>query len=147
MQPNQQQFQEELYHTSVLYYNLNCFTFPLQGSIPTAQCNQVVDPTTGQNACLNLFGNLRRNSLVGPKLVDVDFSAYKNFPIRSVSETFNVQFRAEMFNILNHANFAPPINNVAVLEAGPASFVSNAGLIDRTTTTSRQIQFGLKVVW
>jgi hypothetical protein len=52
-------------------------------------------------------GNVRRNSLIGPKLVDADFSVYKNFPIRKISETFRVQFGAEMFNILNHANFAP----------------------------------------
>jgi hypothetical protein len=126
-----------------VYYNTKCFTFPLQGAIPNAQCNQVVDPTTKQNACLNLFGNVRRNSLVGPRLVDVDFSVYKNFPIRKISETFNVQFRAELFNVLNHANFAPPINNVAVLQ--PVSGIPTAGLLDRTTTTSRQIQFGLKL--
>jgi hypothetical protein len=138
---------------SVLYYNPSCFAFPLQGTIPDVQCNKVVNPTTGQPGCLNLFGNVKRNSLVGPKLVDVDFSAYKNFPVRAISESFNVQFRAELFNILNHANFAPPINNVAVLQsnvvgtANVGSYVSNAGLIDRTTTTSRQIQFGLKVIW
>jgi hypothetical protein len=139
--------------TGPIYYNPQCFSLPLQGTIPNAQCNQVVDPATGQNACLNLFGNVRRNSMVGPKLVDVDFSAYKNFPLTAISETFKVQFRAELFNVLNHANFAPPINNVAILgsnvgnNANVASFVSNAGLIDRTTTTSRQIQFGLKVIW
>jgi len=50
-----------------------------------------------------------------------------------------------MFNILNHVNFAPPINNVAVLQA--VSVIPTAGLLDRTTTTSRQIQFGLKLTW
>ncbi len=102
-----------------IYYNQQCFTLPVP---------------------LNLFGNVRRNSLIGPKLVDVDFSVYKNFPVHRISENSNVQFRAEMFNVLNHANFAPPINNVAVL-------FSTAGLLDRTTTTSRQIQFGLKLNW
>ena len=128
-----------------IYYNTQCFTFPLQGSIPSAQCNTVADPNTGKPACLNLFGDVRRNSLIGPKLVDVDFSLFKNFPIHKISETFNVQFRAEMFNILNHTNFGPPINNVAVLQA--VSVIPTAGLLDRTTTTSRQIQFGLKVNW
>lgn len=127
-----------------IYYNTKCFTLPLQGSIPDAQCHKVVDPNTGQNACLNLFGKVGRNSLVGPKLVNVDFSVYKNFPIRKISESFNVQFRAELFNIFNHANFAPPINNVAVLTPQPALFPT-AGFLDRTTTTSRQVQFGLKV--
>jgi hypothetical protein len=139
-----------------IYYNTQCFTFPLQ--IAGAPCNPVTDPTPGNtnSECLNVFGNVGRNSLIGPKLVDVDFSVYKNFPIRKISESFNLQFRAEMFNILNHASFAPPINNVFILQTGAidpntnktiGQFVSNAGLLDRTTTTSRQIQFGLKLSW
>jgi hypothetical protein len=62
--------------------------------------------------------------------------------VRKISESFNVQFRAELFNVFNHANFAPPINNVVFQ---PVSGIPTAGLLDRTTTTSRQIQFGLKV--
>ncbi len=155
-----------------IYYNQQCFTFPLQGSIPNAQCNYgplggmtgmdgipvpsvINDAVTGQPACLNLGGNVRRNSLIGPKLVDVDFSVYKNFPVHRISESFKVQFRAEMFNILNHTNFAPPINNVAVLTTttnasgniNGTAVIPTAGLLDRTTTTSRQVQFGLKVIW
>jgi outer membrane receptor protein involved in Fe transport len=108
-----------------IYYNPQCFAYP---------------PA-------RVFGNVGRNSLVGPKLVNVDFSVYKNFPLRKISETFNVQFRAELFNVLNHANFAPPINNVAILDGSGSGFVTNAGLLDRTTTTSRQVQFGLKINW
>ena len=150
-----------------IYYNQQCFTFPLQGSIPNAQCNYgplggtngipsvIPDAVTGKPACLNLGGDVRRNSLIGPKLVDMDFSVFKNFPIRRISESFKVQFRAEMFNILNHTNFAPPINNVAVLTTttdangniNGTSVIPTAGLLDRTTTTSRQVQFGLKVTW
>ena len=141
-----------------IYYNQQCFTFPQQGSIPDALCNHTFDPNGKvQPFCLNEFGNVKRNSLVGPKLVDVDFSVYKNFPIRKISESFNVQFRAELFNVFNHANFAPPINNVAILQTGTAtdslgntiinvgSTIPTGGSLDRTTTTSRQIQFGLKV--
>jgi hypothetical protein len=149
-----------------IYYNQQCFTFPLQGSIPDAQCNYglptmgqttnlITDAVTGKNACLNVAGDVRRNSLIGPKLVDVDFSVYKNFLVRGISENFNVQFRAEFFNLPNRTNLAPPINNVAVLQANTdttgnivtTSTIPTAGLIDRTTTTSRQIQFGLKINW
>ncbi len=63
----------------------------------------MTDPTTAQPACTNLLGNVGRNSFPGPKLVDVDFSVFKNFPIHRISEKSNVQFRVEMFNILNHA--------------------------------------------
>ena len=144
-----------------IYYNQQCFTFPLQGAIPDAQCNYgaspntITDAVTGKPACVNVGGNVRRNSLIGPKLVDLDFSVYKNFPVHRFSESFNVQFRAELFNIFNHANFAPPINNVAVLSTttdssgniNGTSVIPTAGLLDRTTTTSRQVQFGLKLIW
>jgi hypothetical protein len=139
------------------YYNQQCFTFPQQRSIPDALCNHTSDANGNHLPfCLNEFGNVGRNSLVGPKLVDVDFSVYKNFPIRKISESFNVQFRAELFNVFNHANFAPPINNVAILQTNSSvdafgnpiilgSTIPTAGSLDRTTTTSRQIQFGLKL--
>jgi hypothetical protein len=55
------------------------------------------------------LGNAGRNSIIGPPLVNFDFSLYKNFPVKSISENFSVQFRAEFFNVLNHANFAPPL--------------------------------------
>ncbi len=137
------------------YIRLNCLGLPLQGAIPDAECVKVTDPTTGGPACANLLGNVGRNSLPGPRLVDVDLSVFKNFPIRRISEAFNVQFRAEMFNVFNHSNFAPPIVNAAVLSpitsavgtVTGASGIPNAGAIDRTTTTSRQIQFGLKINW
>jgi hypothetical protein len=142
-----------------IYYNPQCFTFPLEGSIPNPSCNNTSDASGNRLPfCLNKFGNVGRNSLVGPKLVDVDFSVYKNFPIHRISENFNVQFRAEMFNILNHTNFAPPINNVAILQTNSGvdpkgnpivlgSTIPTGGSLDRTTTNSRQVQFGLKVNW
>src|SRR5207253_7262441 len=58
--------------------------------------------------CPNIRGNLGRNSIIGPGLFNVDFSVLKNNYIPRISETFNVQFRAEMFNVLNRTNFAPP---------------------------------------
>jgi hypothetical protein len=54
-----------------------------------------------------------------------------------------LQFRAEFFNLLNHANFGPP--NATLFSAGAAS--ASAGLITATATTSRQIQFGLKLIF
>ena len=62
------------------------------------------------------------------------------------TERYRLQFRAELFNILNHANFAPPVQNLSLFGAN-GSPVSTAGLITSTLTTSRQIQFGLKLIW
>ncbi|MGI8743281.1 MAG: TonB-dependent receptor domain-containing protein [Bryobacteraceae bacterium] len=92
------------------------------------------------------LGNAGRNIVTGPALSNLDTSLFKNNRITKISETFNVQFRAEFFNILNHANFAPPLRNLSLFSAG-GSAISSAGLIDSTLTTSRQIQFGLKVIW
>jgi hypothetical protein len=53
------------------------------------------------------FGSAPRNSLEGPKFFQWDFSAMKNFP---VTEKVKVQFRGDLFNILNHPNFGNPGN-------------------------------------
>jgi Carboxypeptidase regulatory-like domain/TonB-dependent Receptor Plug Domain len=95
---------------------------------------------------VNLMGNLGRNSLIGPNLSDFDFSLFKNTKIPKISESMNVQFRVELFNIFNHPNFASPVDNSTLFSQTGAP-ISGAGLIDSTTTDSREIQFGLKVIW
>ena len=94
----------------------------------------------------NRWGNLGRNSLIGPGIWQLDFSVFKNNRVKRISENFNVQFRAEFFNILNHPNFASPTQNLTVFDQSGAP-VPSAGLITSTQTTSRQIQFALKVIW
>ena len=88
-----------------------------------------------------LVGNSRRNQFYGPALTTVDFSIFKNF---AILEKLNLQFRAEFFNLLNHPNFAAPnfLN-----DANNSIGTSNAGIIGSTSTSPRQIQFGLKLVW
>jgi hypothetical protein len=94
----------------------------------------------------NRWGNLGRNSLIGPGLSKLDFSVFKNNHVQRVSEDFNVQFRAEFFNILNHANFASPTDNLTIFDQHGVS-VPSAGLVTSTQTTSRQIQLALKFIW
>ena len=103
------------------------------------QCFAVPNPIT-------LRGNLGRNTLIGPGLVNFDFSLFKNNYIKRISDRFNAQFRAEFFNILNHPNFAPPLDNRNIFDS-TGSRVANAGLITSTQTPSRQIQFALKLIW
>ena len=99
------------------------------------------------------YGNAPRDTLIGPGLATWDFSLMKETRIR---ERLNLQFRAEFFNILNHANFNTPNLIVAVLTPPPqgsttvstlAQVNPTAGQITSTSTTSRQIQFGLKLLW
>ena len=86
------------------------------------------------------YGNLGRDTLIGPGLATWDLSATKTTALR---ERLTLQFRAEFFNLLNHANFNIP-NAVTFTPTGVSP---TAGLITSTSTTSRQIQFGLKLLW
>ena len=73
------------------------------------------DPTPGT------FGNSRRNNFYGPGYSDVDLSVFKN---TKIGERVTVQFRAEMFNLLNRINYAPPSITFATC---PASGISSGG--------------------
>ena len=92
------------------------------------------------------YGNVGRDTYIGPGLATWDFSVLKE---TRVNERLNVQFRAEIFNLLNRANFNTP--NLIVFTppnpANPTGLSSTAGAITSTSTTSRQVQFGLKFLW
>ena len=85
----------------------------LSGSIPggkafnpAAFAAPSTDPVSG--AALQQ-GNLSRNALRGFSTTQWDFAVHRDFPVH---ESLKLQFRAEMFNLLNHPNFAPPIGNL-----------------------------------
>jgi Carboxypeptidase regulatory-like domain/TonB-dependent Receptor Plug Domain len=107
------------------YIKTQCFAFPNPGT---------------------RFGDAGRNILIGPGILNLDTSLVRNL---GGSEMFHAQFRAEFFNVLNHTNFASPVvttNNTSLFGANGAP-ISSAGVLTSTTTTSRQIQFGLKLIW
>ena len=135
------------------YVNLSCFSPPtLPAGVSAASlpfpCNPGPPSVVAAfpNACLNLFGNNGKNSLIGPNLTNFDFSLFKNNYIPRISETFNVQFRAEFFNVLNHPNFQPPFDSNVIFNANGGVNLA-AGKINFTATDNRQIQFGLKLAW
>jgi len=103
------------------------------------QCFAPPSPTTQ-------FGNEGRNSLIGPGLIDFDFSLMKNFPFHAISESFNAQFRAEFFNILNRPNFTSPNDNRVIMDQF-GNIQPNAGAITLMNTGPREIQFALKLSW
>jgi len=82
------------------------------------------------------FGDSRIGNLRGPDLVDFDFVLQKNFKIR---ESQQVEFRAEIFNLLNHPNFGLPGGGSSV----PVDVPGGAS-ITNTSTDNRQIEFALK---
>jgi hypothetical protein len=107
------------------YIKLQCFAFP--------------NPS-------NRLGNSSRNQRTGPGLVNFDMSLFKNNSIKRISESFNAKFRVEVFNAFNRPNFLPPLDFNALFDQSGVP-VPGAGLIDSTGTPSRQIQFGLKLIW
>ncbi len=86
------------------------------------------------------YGNAGRDTLTGPGLATWDLSFLKDVTVR---EGVNLQFRAELFNVLNRANFNMP--NAVVFT--PSGVSPTAGVITATSTTARQIQFGVKLLW
>jgi hypothetical protein len=84
--------------------------------------------------------------LIGPGLIDMDFSLFKNIPIPKISEAFKAQFRAELFNVFNRPNFTAPNDNRVIMDSA-GTLSGSAGAVTLTNTTSRQIQFALKLAW
>ncbi len=85
--------------------------------------------------------------------MNLDFSILKNFPIKSISEAFNIQFRAEFFDITNHDNFVPPQpgsgdGNAALFNSdGSSTGAGQITLFANGQQPAREIQFAIKVNW
>ncbi len=97
--------------------------------------NAFLAPSTGT------LGNAGRDSLTGPGLAELDASLLKD---TALTESTKLQFRAEFFNVLNHTNFATPN---AIVYSSATQVSPTAGVITATSTASRQIQFGLKLLF
>jgi Carboxypeptidase regulatory-like domain/TonB dependent receptor/TonB-dependent Receptor Plug Domain len=111
------------------YVNVSCFAFP------------AFDPVTG----LTHLGTAGRNSILGPGLTDFDTSLVKN---TKISEAVNLQFRAELFNVLNHVNYAtPPKAGTQLFNGSGAALATGGVLVGPTASSSRQAQFGVKVLF
>jgi hypothetical protein len=110
------------------------------GPIVTGNPNQWFNPNAFILPTAGTYGSLGRGVFTGPGLADLDLSLFKNFPVR---ERTTLQFRAEVFNVENRANFGTP--NATVFSG--TSISPSAGLITNTVTTSRQTQFGLKLIF
>ncbi|MGC1359992.1 MAG: carboxypeptidase-like regulatory domain-containing protein [Silvibacterium sp.] len=103
---------------------------------------QYFDPEAYIVPVAGTYGNAGRDSLVGPGLANLDASLKKT---TALTEKTNLQFRAEFFNLLNHTNFGTP--NEVVYSAAGTTPSPTAGVITSTSSTSRQIQFGVKLLF
>ena len=84
------------------------------------------------------FGNVHRNSLVGPGFEDVDFSILKT---TKITERVSMQLRAESFDLLNHPNFGQP---GSVAGAGGFGTIGNTRFPTGDSGSSRQLQFAVR---
>jgi hypothetical protein len=124
---------------------------PPQGSSSTLWFN----PAAFAPSQIGFRGNAGRNILTGPNFKSVDLSMVKNI---SWQERFTIQFRFEVFNIFNRANFDLPSNTengeslftfVPASSSRPASFSPTAGFgrIFNTIGDARELQFALKFIF
>lgn len=104
--------------------------------------DRYLDASQFQLQPAGFFGNLGRNTTIGPGYANVDLSLVKDFPIR---EGIRVQFRGELFNIFNRANFSIPLLEIYNDASGIPE--QSFGRITSTISTSRQVQFALKLVF
>jgi hypothetical protein len=133
----------------------NPFMFQLSPTSYNPNASPLCAPPAGLSnaACYNgQLGNAGRGILRGPGIRALDFSVVKDTRLRFLGEGGSLQFRAEFFNILNHTNLGNPnavIFGGSPTDTGPYSEKPNAsaGQITATSTTSRQIQFALKVIF
>ena len=103
---------------------------------------------------IGTYGNLGRDTIIGPNLWNLDNSLTKDFKVKKISEQFAVQFRAEFFNILNHPSFQNPTtanifagNPGAGAQAPGVALNSSAGTITATNSQPRQVQLALKITF
>jgi hypothetical protein len=101
-------------HSALQYINPACF----------------VAPPTGE------LGNASRVPVVGPDFVNTDFSVIKQFALPR--EGMGLNFRAEFFNLWNHAQFGLPVNDINA---------EGFGAVNSTVNNPRLIQFALKLTF
>ena len=129
-----------------------------QGTIPTGCGNLAAGTPVGTpqrwfNPCAfgipdpGFLGNVGSNVLRGPGFATLDMSVGKNVPLGFLGEAGKLEFRAEGFNLLNRANFGLPNRTAFTALQNVESPLATAGRINRTISTSRQLQFALKILF
>jgi hypothetical protein len=130
------------------FFNPFAFVRPvvLTGQVIPSSNGAAIAGATGTD-----FGNVGRNVLRGPAQNNIDFSIIKRFHF---SESKNVEFRAEFFNLFNHVNFANPVSNFNAVPSSSIdpntgriispSDLGDFGRINSTSNNPRLIQFAIK---
>jgi Carboxypeptidase regulatory-like domain len=112
------------------------------GNVIEGGPNQYFNPNAFAIPVAGTYGNVGRDTLIGPGMAGLDLAVTKK---TTISEKLQLQFRAEVFNVFNRANFGTP--NAVVFASASSAPAPTAGLITSTAGTSRQIQLGLSLRW
>jgi hypothetical protein len=145
-------------------------TVPIAAGTPLGTPNLYFDPCAFVLAPVGYEGNVGRNSVIGPGLLNLDYSLVKDTSVKWLGEAGKIQFRAELFNIMNHPNFGQPAGRTVFsgsladgvncpLTGCPANTENPTTLVGVIQSTangttaaqsagnSRQIQFGMKIIF
>ena len=117
--------------------SVGCAGFPAGKRLRGA--DNFYDPCGFSLPAIGTYGNLGRNTLIGPGVASIDLGVEKSFNLR---ERASVMFRAEVFNIMNRTNLGLPVTR-PLTATGTAN--ASAGRITYTATSSRQLQFALRI--
>ena len=109
---------------------------------PLEAPNLYFDPCAFSAPAPGTIGNAGRNTIIGPRVVNLDISLQKDF---SIDSKRNLQFRAEFFNLPNHTNFSAA--NANIFRGAGGTRNPNAGRITSTDGNARQIQFALRLTF
>jgi len=112
------------------------------GTCPAGSAFALPVSTIGTRTVFH-FGSLGRNVIIGPGFNNTDFSIIKN---TRLTESVRLQFRTEVFDIFNHANFGQPGR---VAQPGSTTFgvITNTRFATGDSGSSRQIQFAMKLLF
>ena len=105
------------------------------------------DPCSFSIALAGFLGNAGRDILSSPGVFTVDITLAKDTPVKYLGEAGKLEFRAEIFNILNRPNFSFPSRNVFAGTADVQAPIATVGQITSTVTNARQIQLALKLLF
>jgi hypothetical protein len=133
-----------------------CGKFPAGQELGTSEL--YFDPCAYEAPPPGTLGNAGRNTIIAPSVLSMDVSVQRDFMLDAKKR---LQFRAELFNFPNHTNYNAPTGGGTVVLSGGGSVVlsggtlvpagvvpaysSRAGRISQTNTTSRQVQFALRL--
>jgi Carboxypeptidase regulatory-like domain/TonB dependent receptor len=119
------------------------------GNLIVGSPNEWYNPNMFTLQPTGTIGTVGRDSITGPGLATWDFSLNKDTALHMLGEQGKLQFRAEVFNLLNKPNFGLP--NATVFSGTAADHteppLSTAGVISATSTDPREFQFSLKILF